>query len=389
MRASLTPHDRAPVARSTTQPAPARAPPGEPCAGGLRVACRLWRATASPIRDRRGSGSRARRRRAATSARAAPVPRSFVSTPRPRHPHAGQPAGRTAAGARVWFQYATLRRPHRDGPDRTTEFLESRPTTTRRHPPSTRVSHTVQPEPAMDAARSCSAPASSCTCCLPAAARASRRAPARAHSACPTIRRPPPVAASAWIRRTRAGPRQLLLRPRRSVTRSRRCTTPRPPRRRSRARGHRRAQRRDRRRARGLCPFSTRLRDRPPVPASRAPTRRRGSPLPREWDWVLDDSRRHQPLQLEMFPGMRDYYAASDEHLVARRAARSPAAAAGYLPTSRCAFRASSRAPRSTATALIAVMPAGSSEPALTRRSPRGGSILDALARGPPASAPR
>src|SRR5262249_35591004 len=40
--------------------------------------------------------------------------------------------------------------------------------------------------------------------------------------------------------------------------------------------------------------------------------------LPRDWDWVLDDSRRRQDFQLDLFAGMRDYYAASDEHLRAR-----------------------------------------------------------------------
>ena len=40
--------------------------------------------------------------------------------------------------------------------------------------------------------------------------------------------------------------------------------------------------------------------------------------VPREWDWILDDPRRHQPVQLEMFPGMRDHYAASDRLLTAR-----------------------------------------------------------------------
>src|SRR5262249_37166362 len=40
--------------------------------------------------------------------------------------------------------------------------------------------------------------------------------------------------------------------------------------------------------------------------------------LPQTWDWVLDDFRRNQDFQLRAFPGMRDYYEASDRHLVAR-----------------------------------------------------------------------
>jgi hypothetical protein len=41
--------------------------------------------------------------------------------------------------------------------------------------------------------------------------------------------------------------------------------------------------------------------------------------LPREWTWVVDDGRRHQDIQLELFPGLRDYYAAGDRHLIAVR----------------------------------------------------------------------
>jgi hypothetical protein len=41
--------------------------------------------------------------------------------------------------------------------------------------------------------------------------------------------------------------------------------------------------------------------------------------VPREWTWIVDDGRRYQPFQLELFPGMRNYYAASDRHLAAER----------------------------------------------------------------------
>jgi hypothetical protein len=42
--------------------------------------------------------------------------------------------------------------------------------------------------------------------------------------------------------------------------------------------------------------------------------------VPRVWDRVLDDPRRHQAIQLEMFAGMRDHYAASDRRFTAREA---------------------------------------------------------------------
>ncbi|SDN01574.1 hypothetical protein SAMN05660642_03802 [Geodermatophilus siccatus] len=41
--------------------------------------------------------------------------------------------------------------------------------------------------------------------------------------------------------------------------------------------------------------------------------------VPRDWDWVVDDTRRHQPSRLDVFPGMRDHHAASDAHLPTRR----------------------------------------------------------------------
>jgi hypothetical protein len=39
--------------------------------------------------------------------------------------------------------------------------------------------------------------------------------------------------------------------------------------------------------------------------------------VPPQWDWTLDDVRRRTDLDLRMFSGMRHYYVASDEHLVA------------------------------------------------------------------------
>ena len=68
----------------------------------------------------------------------------------------------------------------------------------------------------------------------------------------------------------------------------------------------------------GFCPFvsQTFALDHPlldPCPDSAA----RQSGIPRRWDWVLDDFRRRQALQLEMFPGLRDYYSTSDRLLTA------------------------------------------------------------------------
>jgi hypothetical protein len=101
--------------------------------------------------------------------------------------------------------------------------------------------------------------------------------------------------------------------------------------------------------------------------------------VPREWDWVLDDARRHQPLQLELFAGMRDYYAASDEHLIARRG-RSVAGAgrAGYVPHRQLRLELPTTA-RLDDGPWIAVMPAGSSERALYPSVVSWLTILDAL----------
>ena len=53
--------------------------------------------------------------------------------------------------------------------------------------------------------------------------------------------------------------------------------------------------------------------------------------VPRDWDWVLDDPRRHQDFQFAMFAGMRDHYAASDRWFNARIGRRP----LGFEPPSR------------------------------------------------------
>jgi hypothetical protein len=99
--------------------------------------------------------------------------------------------------------------------------------------------------------------------------------------------------------------------------------------------------------------------------------------LPREWDWVLDDPRRYQDFQLEAFPGMRDYYAASAEHLSARsgRSIAGPGRAS-YLPHQPLRLELE---PAPLEGRTIAVMLAGSSEPALYPSLDSWRLILDAL----------
>jgi hypothetical protein len=109
--------------------------------------------------------------------------------------------------------------------------------------------------------------------------------------------------------------------------------------------------------------------------------------VPHEWDWIADDPRRWQDVQLTTFPGLRDYYAASDEHLSAR-VARTIAGAGrlAYAPHQPLRFELPQDARTAAARALaegeqwIAVMPAGSSERSLYPSLASWGLILDALA---------
>jgi hypothetical protein len=114
--------------------------------------------------------------------------------------------------------------------------------------------------------------------------------------------------------------------------------------------------------------------------------------LPQRWDWVLDDFRRRQDFQLQAFPGMRDYYEASDQHLVARHG-RSVVGASppGYVPRCRLRFelpaaarataarRLSTTSPDRGSAPWITLMPAGSSERALYPSTGSWRLILDAL----------
>lgn len=105
---------------------------------------------------------------------------------------------------------------------------------------------------------------------------------------------------------------------------------------------------------------------------------RRLADVPRRWDWVLDDSRRWQDFQLAAFPGLLDYYSASDRHLAATHGRTFVGAdAPGYVPHQQLRFVLPERARVSAARRLsqhdggdpgvgrIALMPAGSGERAL------------------------
>jgi hypothetical protein len=109
--------------------------------------------------------------------------------------------------------------------------------------------------------------------------------------------------------------------------------------------------------------------------------------VPRDWTWVVDDGRRHQDIQLRLFPGLRDYYAASDRHLVAARGRRP----AGFPPPAHRPHqplrlvlpeevRAAAAARLGEGEAAIAVMPAGSSDRELYPSLRSWQLILDALA---------
>jgi hypothetical protein len=114
--------------------------------------------------------------------------------------------------------------------------------------------------------------------------------------------------------------------------------------------------------------------------------------LPPDWDWVFDDFRRHHDLQLSLFPGMRDYYAATDRHLRARLGRTVVGdRRAGYLPHQKLRFtlpepvgaaarhRLDGNTSGTGRPARIAVMPAGSSEAELYPSPDSWRLILDAL----------
>ena len=143
----------------------------------------------------------------------------------------------------------------------------------------------------------------------------------------------------------------------------------------------------------GFCPFvfEAFAVDHPllePCPDSAA----RQAALPRRWDWVLDDHRRHQQVQLELFPGLRDYYLTSDRLLTATEGRTVVGAAApGYVAhqqlrlqipeaTRAAAERRFDERSKPSEAARIAVMPAGSGDRVLYPSAGSWRLILDALA---------
>lgn len=116
---------------------------------------------------------------------------------------------------------------------------------------------------------------------------------------------------------------------------------------------------------------------------------RRLRAVPRGWDWVLDDSRRHQPIQLSLFPGLVDYYAASDRRLIARHGRSTVGSSPpSYRRHQQLRFelppasreRAHRRLHGRDGAPWIAIMPAGSSPPAMYPSTGSWLTILDALA---------
>jgi hypothetical protein len=142
----------------------------------------------------------------------------------------------------------------------------------------------------------------------------------------------------------------------------------------------------------GFCPFVSEAFavDHPllePCPDSAA----RQAAIPRRWDWVLDDHRRHQQLQLELFPGLRDYYLTSDRLLTATHGRTVVGATPpGYvahrqlrLELPEAARAAASRRfderSEPSGAGRIAVMPAGSGDRVLYPSAGSWRVILDAL----------
>ena len=147
----------------------------------------------------------------------------------------------------------------------------------------------------------------------------------------------------------------------------------------------------------GFCPFvsQTFAVDHPLLDSCRDSATRQ-SEIPRRWDWVLDDFRRRQALQLGMFPGLRDYYSTSDRLLTASRGRTVVTSnPPGYVPHQQLRLelpataRASARKRLSaysngTEASRVALMPAGSADRALYPSTSSWLLVLDALAEAFP-----
>lgn len=113
---------------------------------------------------------------------------------------------------------------------------------------------------------------------------------------------------------------------------------------------------------------------------------RRISGVAGEWGWVCDDFRRHQQVQIDLFPGLADYYQATDRLLHPRHGRTVVGATeAGYLPHQplRLELPASAHAAagRTTTAARprLALLPAGSSERSMYPAVDSWLLVLDAL----------
>jgi len=141
----------------------------------------------------------------------------------------------------------------------------------------------------------------------------------------------------------------------------------------------------------GFCPFVSEAFaiDHPlvePCPDSAA----RQAAIPLRWDWVLDDFRRLQDYQLELFPGLRDYYDTSDRLLTATQARTVVTSSLpGYVPHQQLRLELPESARVAAQRRLIehasgggriALMPSGSGERAFYPSAASWLLILDALA---------
>lgn len=132
----------------------------------------------------------------------------------------------------------------------------------------------------------------------------------------------------------------------------------------------------------GCCPFVARAHAiRHPFVEPCEDSAARIAELPRAWDHIAEDVRRHLDQQLDLFAGMRGYYAATDALLTGRRGvAGFPAPA--YVPDQQLRLELPGPAPFA-ADGAIAVMPAGSSERHLYPSVGAWEAILDALPDAP------
>ncbi|ONI71111.1 hypothetical protein ALI144C_52195 [Actinosynnema sp. ALI-1.44] len=135
-----------------------------------------------------------------------------------------------------------------------------------------------------------------------------------------------------------------------------------------------------------FCPFiSAKYAVDHPLLESCADSAQRVAHLPRQWDWVIDESRRYQDFQLQLFPGLKDYYDATDKHLLPkhpRTVVTSPKV--GYLRRQQLRLVLPDEARSTSGQRTITIMPGGSSEPELYPSVESWLMIMDALTEAYP-----